>query len=127
MTNISCSLPASDRPARTEAFRRLLSDSLIRRERSEHTVVWTLRHTPETAGASHRLAELERRCCDGVTFTLSTSPEQIEWRISGPATAAPVLDAFYQLPEWVQTDAGALRLWEALDAGLCGTRTKGAS
>lgn len=119
MTRSVCRLPSADRPARTQAFRRLLSAAFIGRDRDEQTVVWTLRRTPEAECESERLAELERRCCDGVSFSLVALDERLEWHISGPADAGAILDAFYQLPEWVKTDAGAARLWDALDSGLC--------
>jgi GNAT superfamily N-acetyltransferase len=115
-----CRLPVGDRMQRTADFRALFSDTFVDRVRVGDGVRWTLRASDATEAESRRLAALEERCCDGIRFEVVRDDDAVAWRISGPPSAGATLDAFYELPVQVSSDAGADALWSALDAAACG-------
>ncbi len=119
----SCSLPPADRAQRTADFRALFADAWISRTRTAIGVLWKLRATNATDAESRRLAALEARCCDGIRFDIARRGAEVVWEITGPATSAAILDAFYELPVLVQSDDGARTLWDALDGAACGPAT----
>jgi hypothetical protein len=114
-----CSLPPQDRPQRTRDFQALFTGSFVDRVRTPTGVVWTLLYSPATEQESRRLADLERRCCDGVTFDLRVGGEFVVWTIEAPIEAAPVLDVFFELPELMKSEEGASAAWSRLDAHAC--------
>jgi hypothetical protein len=116
----SCSLPMTDRARRTADFRALLADAFSDRARSAGSVRWVLRASETTEAESHRLADLETRCCDGLRFCVERRGDDVVWTITGPPAAQGTLDAFYELPMLVRTDDGARLLWDTLDASACG-------
>jgi hypothetical protein len=98
----------------------LFAGTWIGRTRTAIGVLWRLRATDATDAESRRLAALERRCCDSIRFDIARRGAEVVWEITGPATSAATLDAFYDLPLLVQSDDGARTLWDALDAAACG-------
>lgn len=115
-----CRLPVGDRAQRTNDFRALFADTLIDRERLAEGVRWTLRADPTVEAESHRLAALEARCCEGIRFDVVREGDRVVWRITGPASAKAIMDAFYALPILARSDRSASELWAALDAAACG-------
>ena len=113
-----CSLPPADRARRTADFRRLFEDALLDRTRDGDVVVWKLRASDASESESHRLAALEARCCDGIRFEVKRERDTLLWCISGPSSAKPLLDTFYELPALVMTDR-ADELWASLDRASC--------
>jgi len=111
-----CRLPPADRAQRTADFRALFADAWIGRTRTAIGVLWKIRATDASDAESRRLATLEAHCCDGLRFEIARRGAEVVWEITGPATAAAILDAFYELPVLVQSDDGARTLWDALDA-----------
>jgi hypothetical protein len=116
----ACRLPVIDRAQRTADFRALFDDMLVESARVRDGVRWTLRALGSTEAESHRLAELEARCCDGIRFDVVREGDHVVWRISGPPSAGAVLDVFYALPTLVQSEERANELWSSLDAAACG-------
>jgi hypothetical protein len=115
-----CRLPPSDRAGRTADFRRLFAASSVDRTRVPGVVTWQLRATDETEQESRRLAALEERCCDGVRFEIERDRDYVIWKISGPTSAQPTLDALYALPVLIVDDERVNEVWEAFDAAACG-------
>ncbi len=115
-----CRLPINDRAQRIADFRALFADTLVDRARVSDGVRWTLRALTTTETESHRLAALEARCCDGISFDVVRQGDQVVWQITGPASVKATLDAFYELPILVRDDARANELWTTLDTAACG-------
>lgn len=115
-----CRLPRTDRSERTADFKNLFAGTAVDRQRLPDGVRWTLKAGPDTEAESRRLAALEERCCDGISFEVERESERVIWNIRGPKTADALLDAFHELPVLVGTAEGASRLWETLDGGACG-------
>jgi len=122
---IVCRLPPADRAQRTADFRALFSAGLVGRERSSLGARWTLRAQPGVHEESRRLAALEERCCDGITFEIRREGDHVHWDISGPTAAAATLDVLFDLPAKVMSDEGADAIWRALDAAGCGSSSSG--
>lgn len=94
--NAQCQLPAADLDARIGRFATLFRRAYIDRSLDGGVVVWRLRNLQRVEAESLRLAELERACCGGLSFEVSSHQDEVVWRISGPRGA--LLDAFYELP-----------------------------
>ena len=94
--NAQCQLPAADLDARIGRFATLFRRAYIDRSLDGGVVVWRLRNLHGVEAESLRLAELERACCGGLSFEVSSHQDEVVWRISGPRGA--LLDAFYELP-----------------------------
>jgi hypothetical protein len=117
---IVCRLPPADRAQRTADFRALFSGGLVERQRTSESVRWTLRTAPGVEEESRRLAALEERCCDGITFEIRRDGDLLHWDIAGPTAAAATLDVLFDLPLKVMSNEGADAIWRALDAAGCG-------
>jgi hypothetical protein len=115
----ACSLPPADRPQRTRDFQALFAGAFVDRVRAPGGVVWRLLYNAATERESRRLADLECRCCDGVTFDVRVADGFVSWEIQAPAEAAALLDVFYEFPVLVTTDEGAGAVWSRLDAHAC--------
>ena len=124
---IVCRLPSGDRAQRTADFRALFSAGIVERQRSLGGVRWTLRAQPGVEDESRRLAALEERCCDGITFEIRGDGDVVYWDITGPKAAAATLDVLFHLPMSVMSDEGAAGVWRALDAAACGSPSSGRS
>jgi hypothetical protein len=117
--HIVCRLPPADRAQRTADFRALFSDGIVERQRLSGGVRWTLRAASRAEEESHRLAALEERCCDGITFEIRRDGGLLHWNIAGPEAAAATLDVLFDLPVKVMSNEGADEVWRALDAAGC--------
>jgi hypothetical protein len=117
---IVCRLPPADRAQRTADFRALFAGGIVERQRSSSGVRWTLRAEPGVEAESRRLAALEERCCDGITFGIRRDEEVVHWEITGPRAAAATIDVLFDLPVKVMSNEGADAVWRALDAASCG-------
>jgi hypothetical protein len=117
---IVCRLPPADRAQRTADFRALFSGGIVERQRASQGVQWTLRAAPGVEEESRRLAALEERCCDGITFGIRRDGDLLHWDIAGPQATAATLDVLFDLPAKVMSDEGADAVWRALDAASCG-------
>lgn len=117
---IVCRLPPADRAQRTADFRSLFSEGIVERQRSARGVTWTLRARPGVEDESRRLAALEERCCDGITFAIRRDGDVVIWQITGPDAAAATLDVLFDFPSRIVTDDGADAVWRTLDAAACG-------
>lgn len=135
----ACSLPPADRPQRTRDFQALFAGAFVDRVRTPDGVAWRLLYSAATERESRRLADLECRCCDGITFDVriearpreqpEEQPEEspgerfVVWEIRAPADAGAeagaLLDVFYEFPVLVKTDEGASAMWSRLDAHAC--------
>jgi hypothetical protein len=115
-----CRLPPADRAQRTADFRALFSGGIVERQRANRGVRWTLRAAPGVEEESRRLAALEERCCDGITFQIRRDGDLLHWDIAGRQAAAATLDALFDLPVKVMSNEGADAVWRALDAAGCG-------
>lgn len=115
----ACSLPPADRPQRTRDFQALFAGAFVDRVRTPDGVAWRLPYSLATERESRRLAELERRCCDGVTFDVRIDEGFVVWEIRAPAEGGALLDVFYAFPVLVTTDEGASAVWSRLDAHAC--------
>jgi hypothetical protein len=118
-----CTLPPADRVQRTSDFRALFDGALIDRQRDAGGVRWILSALAQTEAESRRLAALEERCCDGIRIAVTREGDVVTWQITGPASAAATLDAFYDLPTLVVDDRAA-ELWARLDGAACGPTRK---
>lgn len=118
---IVCRLPPSDRAQRTADFRALFSEGIVERQRSTRGVTWTLRVRPGIEEESRRLAALEERCCDGITFAIRRDGDLVHWDIAGPDAASATLDVLFELPTRIMSDDGAEAVWRTLDAAACGS------
>jgi hypothetical protein len=118
---IVCRLPPADRAQRTADFRALFAAGFVGRERLPHSVRWTLRAQSGVDAESRRLAALEERCCDGISFTIRQEADEVHWDISGPPAATATLDVLFDLPVRVMSDEGADAVWRALDDAGCGS------
>jgi hypothetical protein len=118
--HIMCRLPPAERAQRTADFRALFSGGLVERQRASQSVRWTLRAAPGVEEESRRLAALEERCCDGITFEIRRDGDLLHWDIAGPKTAGATLDVLFDLPVKVMSHEGADAIWRALDAAGCG-------
>jgi hypothetical protein len=120
---IACRLPPADRAQRTADFRALFSGGIVERQRASQGVRWTLRAAAGLEEESRRLAALEERCCDGITFEIRRDGDLLHWDIAGPTAAAATLDVLFDLPVKVMSNEGADAVWRALDAAGCGQPT----
>jgi hypothetical protein len=64
------SLDASEAPARVDAWRELVEEALLDRERAAGGVRLTFRSEPGVAERLARLIELEGECCAWMSFTV---------------------------------------------------------
>jgi hypothetical protein len=117
---IVCRLPPADRAQRTADFRALFSRGIVERQRTASGVRWTLRAERGVEDESRRLAALEERCCDGITFGIRRDGDVVHWDIDGPNAAAATIDVLFELPVNVMSNEGADAVWRALDAASCG-------
>jgi hypothetical protein len=117
-----CSLPPADRQQRTQDFRALFDGALLDRRRDADGVSWLLSANDRVELESRRLAALEARCCDGIGIAITRHADAITWRITGPPSAARMLEAFYELPVLVADDVRARELWASLDGAGCAER-----
>jgi hypothetical protein len=132
---IACDMSAAgDTPEqRLGEYRRLFSDALIDRERSAGAVALVFRADPRIRAAVEDLAHREAACCPFLDYRVETTGESIRWTITNPingddrATAAAMLEIFYELPDHAgATSDGLLErlatrgvsLTTAPDAGL---------
>ena len=97
---IACNMTtAPDTPdERLASYRRLFESALLRRERAEHSVVFTLRSAPATWDTVASLARREAACCAFMDYRVETVGDEIVWTITSPVTGS-LLDAFYALPD----------------------------
>jgi hypothetical protein len=124
---IVCRLPPADRAQRTADFRALFSEGIVDRQRSSRGVMWALPARPGVEDESRRLAALEERCCDGITFEIRRDDDVVRWEIAGPEAAAATLDVLFDLPITITSDEGAEAVWRTLDAAACGSSSAGRS
>lgn len=117
---IVCRLPPADRAQRTADFRALFAEGIVERQRSSRGVTWMIRARPGIEEESRRLAALEERCCDGITFGIRRDGDVVRWDIAGPGAAAATLDVLFDLPTRIMSDDGADVIWRRLDAAACG-------
>ncbi len=94
----ACTLPHTELGARIDAFRALFQGSFVERARDVEGVLWRLARSSHTEQESRRLAALEATCCSPLEFTVDVDADHVIWRITGPASAKLLLDAFYELP-----------------------------
>jgi len=93
---------APDTPAeRAAEYRRLFTQALIGRERSEEGISFRFRADPGVADWIRDLADRERACCSFFSFTVTADAQEVRWDASviDDDIARHALTEFYELPE----------------------------
>jgi hypothetical protein len=100
---VACDMSgAADTPAeRAAEYRRLFTEALIGRERSEAGISFRFRADPGVADWVRDLADREKACCAFFHFTVTADSEEVRWDASviDDVAARQVLAEFYRLPE----------------------------
>jgi hypothetical protein len=104
---------APDTPAeRAAEYRRLFTQALTGRERSDDGIRFRFRADPGVEEWVGDLADREKACCAFFNFTVTVDHEEVRWDASviDDIAAHRVLAEFYRLPEllagtdtWVST------------------------
>jgi hypothetical protein len=93
---------APDTPVQRAAeYRRLLSQALTGRERSEAGIRFRFRADPGLAAWVRDLAEREQACCAFFNFTVTADDREVRWDASviDDDSARQMLAEFYRLPD----------------------------
>jgi hypothetical protein len=98
---IACTLDGGGMRNRLEEFREVFGRGFIRGERIEDGFRWRFRVVPGLEGDLRALAEREHACCRFFRFDLfpANQGQEIWWEARANPEAAPVLEAFFRLPE----------------------------
>lgn len=100
---VACDMSAaSDTPAeRAAEYRRLFSQALTGRERSEASIRFRFRADPGVADWVRDLAAREEACCAFFRFTVTAHDGEIWWDASviDDDSARQMLAGFYELPD----------------------------
>jgi hypothetical protein len=89
---IACTLTGASLEERGRWLRRLGAEALVGARRDADRLV--LRFRPAALAEVRELVRAEGECCPFLEFRVEEAPGQVMVAISGPADAAPVLDAF---------------------------------
>lgn len=86
---------------RAAEYRRLFTQALTGRERSEAGIRFRFRADPGVAEWVRDLADREKACCSFFNFTVAADHEEVRWDASviDDVIARRVLAEFYWLPE----------------------------
>jgi hypothetical protein len=117
---IACFLDGKAYHARVARIRVLMDQALIARERLETSVRLRFRCDAGVEKNLQELVALEQECCPFLTFALDTLPGEMVLTISGPESAAALLDEAFggtAACEAVQTPARHRRTAWAVTAG----------
>jgi hypothetical protein len=93
---------APDTPVqRAGEYRRLFSQALTGRDRSEAGIRFRFRADPGVAEWVRDLAAREKACCAFFTFTVTADNREVRWEASviDDESARRVLAEFYRLPD----------------------------
>jgi hypothetical protein len=122
---IACDLStATDTPeGRLAEYARLFERALVRRERTEHAVVFAFRATPGTREQVEDLALREAACCPFLDYRVESAGQEVTYTITNPSIGMPradadaALDVFYALPDDAGSDHAGL-LERLADGGV---------
>jgi len=86
---------------RAAEYRRLFTQALTGRERSDAGIRFRFRAGPGIADWVRDLADREKACCAFFNFTVTADNEEVRWDASviDDVAARQVLAEFYRLPE----------------------------
>ena len=90
---IACSLDAEGQVQRGRDFAALCTESMQR-----HGAGLVARYAAGDEAAVRAFADAERACCPFLDITVDREGDLVVLRVSGPAEAAPVIDAFLSIP-----------------------------
>lgn len=88
---IACTLTGASLEERAQWLQRLGQAALIEGARRDDRL--ELRFRPEAAADVRDLVRAERECCPFLSFEVEPSGEEVRLAVTGPAEAAPILDA----------------------------------
>jgi hypothetical protein len=94
---------------RVAEYRRLFTQALTGRQRSEAGIRFRFRADPGVAEWVRDLADREKACCPFFNFTVTADHEEVRWDASviDDDVARQMLAEFYRLPELLAaTDSG---------------------
>jgi hypothetical protein len=98
---VACDMStATDTPGeRLAEYGRLFANALVRRDRREHAVVFTL--SAAAREQAEDLAHREAACCPFLEYRVEATAGQVILTVTNPGRvdAEPILDGFYALPE----------------------------
>jgi hypothetical protein len=89
---VACVLDGQAYRTRVARIHALMDQALIARERSETAVRMRFRRDAGVDADLEELVALERQCCPFLVFALDTLPGEMVLTISGPESAAALLD-----------------------------------
>lgn len=95
---IACTLAAVDVDKRISDLLTAF-DHLVDSERFPGGFRWTFRSAPGIEALVRDLAEREHHCCPFLTLTVSSTQDTVIWEARASGEAAPVVDAFFRLPQ----------------------------
>ncbi len=90
---IACSLDVEGQMQRGRDFAALCPQSMQRQGAG-----LVARYRSDDEPAVRGFADAERACCPFLDITVDREDDEVVLRISGPAEAAPVIDAFLSIP-----------------------------
>jgi hypothetical protein len=89
---VACFLDGQAYRARVARIQALMKQALIARERLETSVRLRFRRDADVETPLKELVALEQECCPFLVFALDTLPGEMVLTISGPESAAALLD-----------------------------------
>lgn len=89
---VACFLDGQAYRARVARIQALMDEALLARERLETSVRLRFRRVADVETRLTELVALERECCPFLILELETLPGEIVLTISGPESAAALLD-----------------------------------
>lgn len=86
---------------RLDEYRRLFTQSLVGRERTDEGVRFRFRTDPGVEGWVRDLAAREKACCAFYAYTVTVEGDEVLWDCAVPDNdiAQAVLEEFYALPD----------------------------